>query len=232
MLRFCPSVLCVSDPSTIGGAASPLGTKGMPLLLICCLFCLWYLERKRPSYFIELHAGHITSSVGPINSELAMRAPQSGYIWVSRCCTNSAYLQINLFFLLNSYVYLPNLLCNGISSVSLASKSCLNSYWQLNLLGKHNIPVIKSRNFSSYAIRCWGYRGSIISHPKLTNPTFSCIHPSTHNQETFGNHLPQPSKSIRYTSYGNTPELPPQYWVASRLSHQQLHKRDFRCRWN
>ena len=23
-------------------------------------------------------------------------------------------------------------------------------------------------------------------------------------------------KSIRYTSYGNTPELPPQYWVASR----------------
>ena len=35
-------------------------------------------------------------------------------------------------------------------------------------------------------------------------------------QETFGNHVPQPSKSIRYTSYGNTPELPPQYWVASR----------------
>ena len=44
------------------------------------------------------------------------------------------------------------------------------------------------------------------------------------------NHVPQPSKSIRYTSYGNTPELPPQYWVVSRLSHQQLHKRDFRCR--
>ena len=72
--------------------------------------------------------------------------------------------------------------------------------------------------------------GSIISHPKLANPTSSCIHPSTHNQETFGNHLPQPSKNIRYTSYGNTPELPPQYWVASRLSHQQLHKRDFWCR--
>ena len=65
-----------------------------------------------------------------------------------------------------------------------------------------------------------------ISH-KLTNPTSSCIHPSTHNQETFGNRLPQPSKRIRYTSYGNTPELPPQYWVASRWSHQQLHKRDF-----
>ena len=88
-------------------------------------------------------------------------------------------------------------------------------------------PPMKLPNLSGYAIRCWGYRGSIISHPKLANPTSSCIHPSTHNQETFGNHLPQPSKSIRYTSYGNTPELPPQYWVASRLSHQQLHKRDF-----
>ena len=91
---------------------------------------------------------------------------------------------------------------------------------------------MKLPNLSGYAIRCWGYRGSLISHPKLANPTSSCIHPSTHNQETFGNHLPQPSKSIRYTSYGNTPELPPQYWVASRLSHQQLHKRDFRCRQN
>ena len=92
------------------------------------------------------------------------------------------------------------------------------------------IPTYKLPKFSGYAIRCWGYRGSIISHSKLANPTSSCIHPSTHNQETFGNRLPQPSKSIRYTSYGNTPKLPPQYWVASMLSHQQLHKRDFRCR--
>src|SRR3954471_7508259 len=45
--------------------------------------------------------------------------------------------------------------------------------------------------------------------PKLTIPRSSRIHPSTHNQETYGNHLPQPSKSIRYTSYGNTPELRP-----------------------
>ena len=75
-----------------------------------------------------------------------------------------------------------------------------------------------------------GIQGTQYISPKLTIPRSSCIHPSTHNQETFGNHLPQPSKSIRYTSYGNTPELPPQYWVASRLSHQQLHKRDFRCR--
>ena len=86
---------------------------------------------------------------------------------------------------------------------------------------------MKLPNLSGYAIRCWGYRGSIISHPNLANPTSSCIHPSTHNQETFRKHPPQPSKSIRYTSYGDTPELPPQYWVASRWSHQQLHKRDF-----
>ena len=95
------------------------------------------------------------------------------------------------------------------------------------ILELHEFPPMKLPKFSGYAIRCWGYKGSIISHPKLANPTSSCIHPSTHDQETFGNHLPQPSKSIRYTSYGNTPELPPRYWVASRLSHQQLHKRDF-----
>ena len=91
--------------------------------------------------------------------------------------------------------------------------SCICRKEKLELL---EFPPMKLPKFSGYAIRCWGYRGSIISHPNLANPTSSCIHPSTHNQETFGNHLPQPSKSIRYTSYGNTPELPPQYWVASR----------------
>ena len=75
-----------------------------------------------------------------------------------------------------------------------------------------------------------GIQGTQNISPKLAIPRSSCIHPSTHNQETFGNRVPQPSKNIRYTSYGNTSELPPQYWVASRLSHQQLHKRDFRCR--
>ena len=47
-------------------------------------------------------------------------------------------------------------------------------------------PPMKLPNLSGYAIRCWGYTGSIISHPKLAKPTSSCIHPSTHNQETFG----------------------------------------------
>ena len=70
-------------------------------------------------------------------------------------------------------------------------------------------PLMKLPKFSGYAIRCWGYMGSIIYHPKLANPTSSCIHPSTHNQENSGNHVPQPSKSIRSTSYGNTPELAP-----------------------
>ena len=52
-----------------------------------------------------------------------------------------------------------------------------------------------------------GIQGKHNISPKLANPTSSCIHPSTHNQETFGNRLPQPSKSIRYTSHGNTPVL-------------------------
>ena len=78
-----------------------------------------------------------------------------------------------------------------------------------DILGAIWIPTYKLPKLSGYAIRCWGYRGSIISHPKLAHPTSSCIHPSTRNQETFGNRIPQPSKSIRYTSYGNTPELAP-----------------------
>src|SRR4051812_8671472 len=40
-----------------------------------------------------------------------------------------------------------------------------------------------------------GIQGKHNISPKLANPTTSCIHPSTHNQETFGNHLPQPSKT-------------------------------------
>ena len=78
-----------------------------------------------------------------------------------------------------------------------------------DILGATWIPTYKTPETSWLCNQVLGIRGSIISHPKLTNPTSSCIHPSTHNQETFGNHLPQPSKSIRYTSYGNTPELPP-----------------------
>src|SRR3954471_23659890 len=52
-----------------------------------------------------------------------------------------------------------------------------------------------------------GIQGKHNISPKLANPTTSYIHPSTHNQETFGNRLPQPSKSIRYTIHGNTPAL-------------------------
>ena len=70
------------------------------------------------------------------------------------------------------------------------------------------IPPINSRNFLVMQSGV-GDTGKQYISPKLTIPTSSCIHPSTHNQETFGNHVPQPSKIIRYTSYGNTPELPP-----------------------
>ena len=77
-------------------------------------------------------------------------------------------------------------------------------------------PLINSRNFLVMQSGVGDTGDTKYISPKLTIPTSSCIHPSTHNQETFGNRLPQPSKSIRYTSYGNTPELPPQYWVASR----------------
>ena len=75
-----------------------------------------------------------------------------------------------------------------------------------------------------------GIQGKHNISPKA-NKSYIQLYPSFNTQpRNPGNHLPQPSKSICYTSYGNTPELPPQYWVASRLSHQQLHKRDFRCR--
>ena len=80
-------------------------------------------------------------------------------------------------------------------------------------------PPMKLPNLSGYAIRCWGYRGSIISHPNLANPTSSCIHPSTHNQENSGNRVPQPSKSICYTSYGNTLELPSTGWRRGYLTN-------------
>ena len=83
------------------------------------------------------------------------------------------------------------------------------NYLRKEILELHEFPPMKLLKLSDYAIRCWGYRGSIISHPKLANPTSSCIHPSTHNQDTFGNHVPHPPKSIYYTSYGNTPDLPP-----------------------
>ena len=64
-----------------------------------------------------------------------------------------------------------------------------------------------------------GIQGKQYISPKLTIPTSRCIHPSTHNQETFGNRVPQPSKSIRYMSYGNTPELPSTGWRRGYLTN-------------
>ena len=96
---------------------------------------------------------------------------------------------------------------------------------QTNIRGRRTratrIPTYETPKPFRLCNQVLGIQGKHNISPKLANPTSSCIHPSTHNQENFGNHLPQPSKSIRYTSYGDTPELPPQYWVASRLSHQR-----------
>ena len=56
------------------------------------------------------------------------------------------------------------------------------------------IPPINSRNFLVMQSGV-GDTGEAYISPKLTNPTSSCIHPSTHNQETFGNHLPNLRKA-------------------------------------
>ena len=64
-----------------------------------------------------------------------------------------------------------------------------------------------------------GIQGTQNISPKLAIPRSNCIHPSTHNQETFRNRVPQPSKSIRYTSYGNTPELPSTGWRRGCLTN-------------
>src|SRR3954471_2205469 len=74
-----------------------------------------------------------------------------------------------------------------------------------------------------------GIQGTQNISPKLTIPRSSCIHPSTHNQEILGNQLPPTFekhplyKSWRYSRTRLSTGL-------SGLSHQQLYKRDFRCR--
>ena len=90
---------------------------------------------------------------------------------------------------------------------------------------------MKLLNLSGYAIRCWGYRGSIISHPNLANPTSSCIHPSTHNREK----LRKPSTSTFEKAsviqvMAILPNSRPSIgWRRGYLTNE-LHKRDFQCR--
>ena len=84
-----------------------------------------------------------------------------------------------------------------------------NQIFAEEILELHEFPPMKLPKFSRLCNQVLGIQGKQYISPKLTIRTSSRIHPSTHNQETFGNHLPQPSKSIRYTSYGDTPELPP-----------------------
>ena len=88
-----------------------------------------------------------------------------------------------------------------------------------DILGATWIPTYKLPKLSGYAIWCRGYKGHKYISPKLAIPRSSCIHPSTHNQENSENHVPQPSKSICYTSYGNTPELPSTGWHRGYLTN-------------
>ena len=64
-----------------------------------------------------------------------------------------------------------------------------------------------------------GDTGEAIYLTQTNNPYIQPYPSTTHNQETFGNRVPQPSKSIRYTSYGNTPELPSTRWRRGYLTN-------------
>src|SRR3954469_20226006 len=69
-----------------------------------------------------------------------------------------------------------------------------------------------------------GIQGTQNISPKLTIPRSSCIHPSTHNQETFGNRLPQPSKTSVIQVMAILPNSP-QYWAIGNLSPTTVQKR-------
>ena len=90
---------------------------------------------------------------------------------------------------------------------------------------------MKLSNLSGYAIRCWGYRGSIISHPNLANPTSSYIHPSTHNREKTSETIYlNLRKAFVIRVMAILPNSRPSTgWRQGNLTNE-LHKRDFRCR--
>ena len=90
---------------------------------------------------------------------------------------------------------------------------------------------MKLPNLSGYAIRCWGYRGSIISHPNLAIPTSSCIHPSTHNREKTSEtiYLNLRKASVIQVMAILPNSRPSTGWRRGYLTNE-LHKRDFRCR--
>src|SRR3954470_1585081 len=73
-----------------------------------------------------------------------------------------------------------------------------------------------------------GIQGTQNISPKLTIPRSSCIHPSTHNQETFGNRHLNLRKASVIRVMAILPHSP-QYWAIRVISPTTVQKR-FRCR--
>ena len=89
-------------------------------------------------------------------------------------------------------------------------------------------PTYRFPKVSSYAIRCWGYTGSTAQSTLNLHPGVSILqHITSLSRKLCTSDL---WKASTITSYGNTPELPPQYWVMSGLSCHWPYRRDFRCR--
>ena len=81
-------------------------------------------------------------------------------------------------------------------------------------------PPINFRNFLVMQSGVWDTGDAIYISPKTNNPYIQAVSIRQHiTKKTFGNHVPQPSKSIRYTSYGNTPELPSTGWRRGYLTN-------------
>src|SRR6187401_155347 len=77
-------------------------------------------------------------------------------------------------------------------------------------------PTYEFPKDSSYAIRCWGYRGSTAQSTLNLHPAVSILqHITSLSRKPSTSDL---RKASTIPSYGNTPELPPQYWVMSGLS--------------
>ena len=91
-------------------------------------------------------------------------------------------------------------------------------------------PPMKLPNLSGYAIRCWGYRGSIISHPnqQILHPAVSILQ-----------HITKKPSEIIYLNLRKASVIrvmailpnsrPSTGWRRGYLTNE-LHKRDFRCR--
>ena len=98
------------------------------------------------------------------------------------------------------------------------------------ILELHEFPPTKLPKLSGYAIKCWGYKGSIISHPKLANPTSAVSilqHITKKPSEIVYLNLRKASVTRVMAILPNS--RPSTGWRQGYLTNE-LHKRDFRCR--